>query len=144
MDKREIVNHAANERIVFRVIAAESDGELLEMDDFWGHPDHEVGLHHHPEMEETWHVVAGSVEFVIGDQEVFAGPGDVVIAPAGVPHAARNVGGPAHIRVQMRPALRWEEFVQRYFALENSPEATDAEFAQLLVEFAAEIEVQVD
>jgi mannose-6-phosphate isomerase-like protein (cupin superfamily) len=141
MDEREIVNHAANERIVFRVVAAESDGELLEMDDFWGHPEHEVGLHHHPEMEETWHVVAGAVEFVIDGEDVFAGPGDVVVAPPGVPHSARNAGGPAHIRVQMRPALRWEEFVTRYFELENSPEETEAEFAALLTEYANEIGV---
>lgn len=141
MEKREIVNHEANERIVFRVIAAESDGELLEMDDFWGHPEHEVGQHHHPAMEETWHVIAGSVEFTIGEEDVFAGPGDKVVAPPGVPHSARNVGGPAHIRVQMRPALRWAEFVTQYFALENSPHETEAEFAELLVEYSAEIAV---
>ncbi|MBJ7458026.1 MAG: cupin domain-containing protein [Thermoleophilaceae bacterium] len=141
MQGREIVNIEANERIVFRVIAAESDGELLEMDDFWGHPEHEVGLHHHPTMEETWHVIAGSVEFVVGDREVFAGPGDIVVAPPGVRHSARNVGGPAHIRVQMRPALRWEEFVTQYFALENAPHETEAEFAELLVEYSTEIEI---
>ena len=141
MKEREIVNHAAAERIVFRVIAAESDGELLEMDDFWGHPEHEVGLHHHPEMEETWHVIAGSVEFVIGEDEVFAGPGDVVVAPPGVKHAARNVGGPAHIRVQMRPAMRWAEFVTQYFALENAPHETEDEFAALLIEYSEEIAI---
>lgn len=141
MEQREIVNHEANERIVFRVIAAESDGELLEMDDFWGHPEHEVGLHHHPEMEETWHVIAGSIEFRIGEQDVFAGPGDIVVAPPGTPHSARNVGGPAHIRVQMRPAMRWAEFVTQYFVLENSPHETEAEFAELLVEYAAEIAI---
>ena len=141
MEEREIVNNEANERIVFRVIAAESDGELLEMDDFWHHPEHEVGLHHHPLMEETWQVIAGSVEFVIGGEEIFAGPGDVVVAPPGVKHSARNTGGPAHIRVQMRPALRWEEFVTRYFTLENAAHETEAEFAELLVEFSAEIEI---
>jgi mannose-6-phosphate isomerase-like protein (cupin superfamily) len=92
-------------------------------------------------MEETWHVIAGSVEFTIGDEEVFAGPGDVVIAPPGVPHSARNVGGPAHLRIQMRPSLRWEQFVVHYFALENAPEATADQFAQLLVDFADVIEI---
>jgi mannose-6-phosphate isomerase-like protein (cupin superfamily) len=139
VEEREIVNSGSKERIVFRVIAADSDGELLEMDDFWGDPEHEVGLHHHPAMEETWHVIAGSVEFRIGEEDVFAGPGDIVIAPAGVPHSARNVGGPAHLRVQMRPALRWEEFVARYFKLKNAPEGTEAEFAALLIAYSDEI-----
>lgn len=126
---------------MFRVIAAESNGELLEMDDFWGHPEHEVARHHHPAMEETWHVIAGAVEFRIGDEDIYAGPGDIVVAPPGVPHSARNAGGPAHIRVQMRPAMRWADFVVHYFELENSPDATEAEFEQLLAEFAEVIRV---
>jgi mannose-6-phosphate isomerase-like protein (cupin superfamily) len=139
MEEREIINAGADERIVFRVIAEESDGELLELDDFWGHPEHEVVEHRHPAMEETWHVIAGSVEFRIGEVDVYAGPGDIVVAPAGVQHSARNVGGPAHIRVQMRPALRWAEFVVEYFAIENSADTTDADIAQLLSKYASEI-----
>ena len=41
----------------------------------------------------------------------------MVVAPAGVPHEAWNLsGGPTHLRITMRPALRWEEFVVRMFA----------------------------
>lgn len=141
MSPSEITNGAANEKIVFRLTAEETDGALLEMDDFWHAPDHEVAAHTHPEIEETWTVMAGSVEFVIGSEEVFAGPGDVVVAPAGVRHSARNVGGPAHIRVQMRPAMRWQEFVTRYFELENDSDATEDGFVKLLAEFGPEIQI---
>jgi quercetin dioxygenase-like cupin family protein len=141
VDAREIINSGSNERIVFRVLAEESGGELLEMDDFWGDPSHEVGLHQHPSMEETWTVIAGAVEFTIGDEEILAGPGDVVVAAPGVPHSARNAGGSAHIRVQMRPALRWEKFVVQYFELENAPGENDAEFAALLASFSEEIAI---
>ncbi len=137
----EIHNRSANERIVFRVTAEQSNGSALEMDDFWGDPDHEVALHLHPTMEETWTVIAGAVEFTVGEEEIFAGPGDVVVAPAGVRHSARNVGGPAHIRVQMTPALRWQEFVTRYFELENDSTATEDGFVRLLAEFGDEIEI---
>jgi quercetin dioxygenase-like cupin family protein len=141
VEAREIVNNGSNERIVFRVLAEESGGEMLEMDDFWDDPDHEVGLHHHPSMEETWTVIAGSVEFTIGGEEILAGAGDVVVAPPGVPHCARNTGGPAHILVQMRPALRWETFVVQYFELENTPGENEAEFAALLASFPEEIAI---
>lgn len=140
-DPAELHNVAAQEKIVFRVTAEQSDGTLLEMDDFWHAPDHEVAAHLHPEMEETWTVVAGSVEFTIGDEEIFAGPGDVVVAPPGVRHSARNAGGPAHLRVQMSPALRWQEFVTRYFELENDSDATEEGFVRLLAEFGEEIQL---
>jgi len=99
---------------VFRRVAE----ELLEMDDFWPLADHRVGEHVHPEMEERWLVVAGAVGFRIDGQERIAGPGERVTAPAGVPHMSWNAGGiPVHLRIQMSPALRWAEFVERLFAL---------------------------
>jgi quercetin dioxygenase-like cupin family protein len=113
----EIVNPVTGERIVFRRTTAETAGELLELDDFWSRPDHRVAEHVHPEMEERWQVIAGTVCFRIDGAEQTAGPGDVVIAAAGVPHMGWNVGdGPTHLRIQMRPALRWEDFVRRLFA----------------------------
>jgi hypothetical protein len=54
-------------------------------------------------------------------------------------------GGPAHILIQMRPALRWEEFVRRLFAAardgrtnqEGTPEP--ALLVYLLADFRREI-----
>jgi quercetin dioxygenase-like cupin family protein len=94
--------------IVFLRTAAETDGELLEMDDFWAQADHGTPAHIHPALEERWEVISGNVRFEIGGVERTAGPGDSIVAPPGTPHAARNVGAkPAHLRIQMRPALRW-------------------------------------
>jgi quercetin dioxygenase-like cupin family protein len=42
-------------------------------------------LHRHP-YDETWVVQEGTVTFTLGDAQHQAGPGDVVIAPPGVPH----------------------------------------------------------
>jgi quercetin dioxygenase-like cupin family protein len=118
---REIENPATGERIVFRRTAQETGGALLEMDDFWARADHRTLEHIHPAMEERWEVIAGSVRFEIGGVERTARPGDVIVAPSGTPHSARNIGGePAHLRIQMRPALRWQEFVERLFALAGS------------------------
>lgn len=111
-----VENPQTGERIVFLRTAADTGGELLEMDDLWTAADHATAPHAHPGMEERWEVIAGRVAFDIGGKERVAEPGDVVVAPPGVPHSARNLsGGPAHLRIQMRPALRWEEFVVRLF-----------------------------
>ena len=115
---KEIENPVTGERIVFLRTGEETGGELLEMDDFWARADHRTPEHIHPAMEERWEVIAGSVRFEIDGVERTVGPGDIVVAPAGTPHAACNIGEePAHLRVQMRPALGWQEFVERLFAL---------------------------
>jgi mannose-6-phosphate isomerase-like protein (cupin superfamily) len=48
-------------------------------------------LHRHS-YDETWVVVEGNVVFKAGDERQAAGPGDVVIVPAGVPHKFTNPG----------------------------------------------------
>lgn len=115
---KEIENAVTGERIVFLRTGEETGGELLEMDDFWARADHLTPEHVHPAMEERWEVIAGSVRFEIGGIERTVGPGETIVAPPGTPHTACNVGEePAHLRIQMRPALRWQEFVERLFGL---------------------------
>lgn len=129
---RVVEDARSGEQVVFRRVAAETGGELLEMDDFWAAPDHRTHPHVHPGMEERWHVVAGEVCFRIGGREEVVGPGGVAIAPPGVRHEAWNVGdGPVQLRIEMRPALRWQEFVERLFAGEEP--------AGLLAEFEREV-----
>jgi len=114
----ELVNPITGERIVFRKTAADTRGTLLEMDDFWTQPGHRAPAHVHPGMQERWEIIAGTACFRIAGDEQIAGPGEVVIAAPGVPHQAWNPAvEPVHVRIQMRPALRWEMFVERLFAL---------------------------
>lgn len=140
----ELENRVSGERVVFLRTAAETGGELLEMDDFWTRADHQTPEHVHPEMEERWEVMAGHCRFLIAGSERLAGPGETVTAPAGAPHTARKVGAePVHLRIQMRPALRWEEFVARLFALSNEAldgaQADPAALGRLLEEFPREL-----
>jgi mannose-6-phosphate isomerase-like protein (cupin superfamily) len=65
-----IENIATAERIVFRKYAADTDGKLLEFDDFWTRRGHRAPAHIHPAMEERWLVIAGTAAFRIGDVEV--------------------------------------------------------------------------
>ena len=138
---KEIVSRATGERIVFLRTAEETNGELLEMDDFWADAGHQTPAHIHPEMEERWEVIVGKVRFEIGGIGQTAAPGDTIVASPGTPHSARSVGSePAHLRIQMRPALRWQEFVERLFALAPAPGTSRSDsLATLMAEFAREI-----
>ncbi len=49
------------------------------------------GLHTHP-YAETWVVRRGRAEVVIGAEMFEVGPGDIAVAPAGVPHKFTNLG----------------------------------------------------
>lgn len=141
-----IENPLTGERIVFRLTAEETGGELLEMDDFWARADHQTPEHLHPGMEERWQVIAGRVCFCIDGVEREAGPGDIVVAPAGSTHSARSVGEElVHLRIQMRPALRWQEFVERLFTLSRVEQTGEVRqpdpeaLAALMAEFGSEI-----
>jgi mannose-6-phosphate isomerase-like protein (cupin superfamily) len=48
-------------------------------------------LHVHP-YPETWVVRSGEVEFTVGDEKISGGAGDIVVAPAHVPHRFENTG----------------------------------------------------
>ncbi|MCW8088123.1 cupin domain-containing protein [Sabulicella glaciei] len=48
-------------------------------------------LHRHP-YPETWVVREGEAEFSVGEQRHRASAGDIVVAPAHVPHRFLNIG----------------------------------------------------
>jgi mannose-6-phosphate isomerase-like protein (cupin superfamily) len=54
-------------------------------------PGHGPRLHRHT-YDETWVVIEGSLTFHAGDQQLSAGPGDIVIVPPDTPHKFTNNG----------------------------------------------------
>ena len=48
--------------------------------------------HDHAEQDKFYYVVAGNGRFQLGDEQVTAGTGEVVWAPAGVVHGVTNEG----------------------------------------------------
>jgi quercetin dioxygenase-like cupin family protein len=67
-------------------------------------------LHRH-DYEEVFVVHAGTVSFRVGDQELDAHPGDVVVAPAGTPHGFVNSGDE---RLRMTAIHHSPEFVTEW------------------------------
>ena len=51
----------------------------------------EVPLHIHTNADEYFLVLEGEHVFTVGDTEISAGPGDLVVGPRGVPHAQHRV-----------------------------------------------------
>jgi mannose-6-phosphate isomerase-like protein (cupin superfamily) len=114
-----IANPVSGERITFRTTAAESGGELLAIDLELA-PGGRVpgGLHVHPLQEERFEVVSGRMRFPMRREIIFAGPGDVLVVPAGVPHSFANAGDEnALVRVEVRPALKMEQLFETAVAL---------------------------
>ena len=128
-----VVNAATGERVTFVTTAADTGGELLELELVWPRPGQRAPAHVHPEMEERYEVLEGTAAFRVGEEERTAGPGEVVTVPPGTVHLAWNpTGEPVRLKVEFRPALRWEEFVVRLFAGEER-------IADLMREFRREI-----
>ncbi len=105
-------------RAVFRQTAAETNGELLQID-FMFPPHIPVSSEHiHPLQEERFEVISGMFGFLVDGQEAMGGPGYQTVAPAGVPHNFWVVGDEAaQIRFEFRPALRTAEAFETLWAL---------------------------
>jgi quercetin dioxygenase-like cupin family protein len=105
----ELVNPATGLRTVFRRTAQETSGKLLRVD--WiGNPGWTTGPDHvHPRQEERFEVLSGNLGLRVDGVEGVHGAGEVIVVPAGSPHAAWNAGdGDVHVLVDFRPALRTE------------------------------------
>jgi mannose-6-phosphate isomerase-like protein (cupin superfamily) len=118
-------NRVSGERIIFRKTAADTGGELLEIDLELAPDGHVPGKHVHPAQEERFEVLSGTMKFKMGRKTVVAEAGEVVTVPAGVAHKFANGGDEtAHVRVQVRPALKMEELFETTAALAEEGHTT--------------------
>jgi quercetin dioxygenase-like cupin family protein len=73
--------------------------------------------HVHSREDETFYVLEGKIEFVLGEETILAGPGDFVSVPRGHVHCFRNTGTEtARLVLTFTPAgiERWfEEILER-------------------------------
>jgi quercetin dioxygenase-like cupin family protein len=61
-------------------------------------------VHAHADADKFYFVVQGKARFVVGDVAREAGPGDLVLAPAGVPHGVERAVERTVVLVAMAPA----------------------------------------
>lgn len=111
-------NPVTGERAVIRFGTAESAGELLVADLSIRPGGAVMGEHLHPAIEERFSVLSGRVGFRIAGRAATVDPGVTMIAPPGVPHDWWNAGPEeALVRVEVRPAVRFEAFIVNAFGL---------------------------
>ena len=106
-------------RIEFRRTTADTNGELLEID-VVGTPKGFIATPHvHPGQSERHEVIEGAMEMRRGGITHVLGPGDVIETPPGTRHrhaAASEM--PGRFRVEFRPALRTEQWLERIASLD--------------------------
>lgn len=67
-----------------------------------GGPDY---IHVHDEDDEAWHVLAGTLTFVLPEGKIDVGPGETMFIPAGVPHTFYEAHGPTRYLMILTPQL---------------------------------------
>jgi mannose-6-phosphate isomerase-like protein (cupin superfamily) len=108
-----IENPVSGERITFLRTAADTHGEQLAIELELA-PDGKVpGMHVHPRQQERFEVLEGRMTFRMGAKKITAGPGDVVVVPAGKAHKFANGGDTKAVcRVEITPALDMEQLFE--------------------------------
>jgi quercetin dioxygenase-like cupin family protein len=108
--QRVLDNPSSGERIVIR----RNEAELLEFDVFLQPGAHVPARHAHPRQQEQFVILDGQVCFRVGRAHEFvARAGERVSVPIGTAHWFGNAGSDvAHLRVQVRPALRMQELFE--------------------------------
>jgi quercetin dioxygenase-like cupin family protein len=113
-----LTNPISGETLIFRQTAADTDGELVEVECIVEPGGAVAGAHMHPAQEERFEVLEGEVGFRAGRDTILAGAGETVVVPAGTVHRFWNAGeAPARFVCQVRPALQFEALVETMFAL---------------------------
>jgi quercetin dioxygenase-like cupin family protein len=118
--------------------AAETDGELLEMEVSYGGTGGLPPEHLHPRQVERFEVLEGTVRTIVEGAERLYEVGETFEVPAGTPHQMGGEGS-ARMRWEVRPALRTAEFFERLHG--DGPDSASAapSIAEFLAEFSDEI-----
>jgi len=117
-------NPFTGQSLTFRRTAADTGGDLLEVESTWASGGQAPPEHHHPRQEEHFEVLEGELQVRIGDAERTVRTGETIDVPPGTPHAMWNAG-PASARAlwQTRPALRTEGFFELAWGLAQAAHA---------------------
>ncbi len=67
-----------------------------------------VTTHIHPDTEEAMIIAEGNLEAILGDEVVTVGPGDTVLAPAGVKHGFVNRSQKSATLLAIFPKTKFE------------------------------------
>lgn len=104
-------------RYILRTPAAEANGAYVEFE--WNLPGGAFAPppHVHPSQVEDYEVLAGELEVLIGDEWRTLREGESASVPVGVNHTFRRPTRDVRVRNFHRPALGFEEYIERIHKL---------------------------
>ena len=113
----DVLEHpVTGERLVWRKVARDTAGALLQADLFVAPGGFVAAEHVHPLQEERFEVLAGVLRLRLDGKERTMSRGEVEVVPAGQPHVWWNGGQEElHVLGEFRPALRTEVFFETFF-----------------------------
>jgi quercetin dioxygenase-like cupin family protein len=106
MEPQELVQHLEG-RAAFRadkmakVDCFRSEHLLVGLNCF--EPGQSQAVHAHAGADKFYVVLSGKANFVVGERTVAAGPGDLILAPAGVPHGVARAETRTVVLVAIAP-----------------------------------------
>jgi mannose-6-phosphate isomerase-like protein (cupin superfamily) len=108
-------------RVTCRESAASSGGALLSFDLLMRGGATPPPVHVHPHQEERITVIRGSVRSSSGGVDSVLSAGDTVVSPPGESHTVGPAGNEdVEMVAELRPALAYEHFIERSFALDRA------------------------
>lgn len=143
----DVLRHpVTREKVIWRQVAADTDGGLLQ-GDLFAEPGAAVAAAHvHPKQEERFEVLAGTLKLRIDGKERVLSVGDTAVIPAGHAHTWWNDGeDDVHVLGEFRPALRTEVFFETFFGLGRDGKTNEKglpdpmQLAVLMREYADEL-----
>jgi len=119
-----LANPFTGQVLTFRLTAADTGGELLEVESSWAGDGAAPPEHYHPHQQERFEVLEGELHARIGDEQRTLRAGDVLELPAATPHTMWNPGpGRARAIWQTRPALKTEALFELLWGLAQAAKA---------------------
>jgi quercetin dioxygenase-like cupin family protein len=73
-------------------------------------PGYSPPVHRHDFGTESFYVLDGTIRFVVGDEEILCGPGDLAHVPRSTPHSFVVGDEPARVLDLVAPARLWDFF----------------------------------
>jgi quercetin dioxygenase-like cupin family protein len=107
MESPELIQHLL-ERAAFRADAMtkvdcfRSPRLLVGLNCF--EPGQSQSVHTHAGADKFYVVLSGKATFVVGEQNIEAGPGDLIVAPAAVPHGVARAIDRTIVLIAIAPA----------------------------------------
>jgi quercetin dioxygenase-like cupin family protein len=115
----DIIEHpVTGEKLIFRKTAQETAGELLQGELIIKPHGFVAAAHIHPLQEERFEVISGTIRLRMNGIEKDLHQGEIMVVPAATPHLWWNASDlEARVLIDLRPALRSEEFFETFFGL---------------------------